>query len=213
MANVYPSLISSDILNLEATVKKLEPYCTGFHLDVMDFDFVPNLTWGPAFINAIRSISTKQLWVDLLVQHPEKYLERMNLNKNDIVSIHLESKHDPQVFANIRSRGLIPSLALDPQTEISQATPLINVIDHILLMSVIPGFSGQSFVPESVERLEQLHALLEHLHRKIPIGMDGGLNRKTLPKILEIGIDTIAMASGLFEKADPVEELKYWCAQ
>ncbi len=213
MAQIYPSLISGDILNLEATITLLEPHCAGFHLDVMDFDFVPNLTWGPVFINAIRKVATKQLWIDLLVQHPEKYIDLMDLNKGDIVSVHFESKHDGAVFEKIRSRGLLASLAIDPHTDLAQATHLIGEVDHVLLMSVIPGFSGQAFIPESVSRLEQLHALLEHLHRKPLIGMDGGLNKKTLPKILEIGIDTVAMAAGIFGQPDPVEELKHWNGQ
>lgn len=208
MVQIYPSLISGDIMNLERTITLLEPHCAGFHLDVMDFDFVPNLTWGPVFINAIRKISKKQLWIDLLAQHPEKYLDLMELKKDDIISVHLESQHEANIFAKIRARGLLASLALDPRTDLTNATNLVGEIDHILLMSVRPGFSGQEFIPESVDRLEQLHALLEHLHRKPLVGMDGGLNQKTLPKIVEIGIDTVAIAKGIFGQPDPVEALK-----
>lgn len=213
MAKIYPSLISGDILNLATSIKTLEPHCAGFHLDVMDFDFVPNLTWGPIFINAIRKITKKQVWVDLLVQYPEKYIERLQLNKGDIVSIHLESKHQKNIFEQIQSLGLVPSIAIDPHTEITSLIPYLGQVGHVLLMSVTPGFSGQKFVPTSIERLEQLHALIEHLHRKPLIGMDGGLNSATLPKILEIGIDTVAMATEIFENNNPIERLDYWHAQ
>lgn len=213
MAQIYPSLISGDILNLEASIKKLEPHCAGLHLDVMDFNFVPNLTWGPIFVNAIRKVATKQIWVDLLVEHPEKYLDLLKLKKGDIVSVHIESEHEKDIFAEIHARGLLASIAIDPRTDITCVSPYLAQADHVLLMSVIPGFSGQEFVPESVERLEKLHALLDHLHRKPLIGIDGGLNRQTLPKILEIGIDTIAMATGIFGQPDPIQELDYWYAQ
>lgn len=213
MTQIYPSLISGDILNLESTIKKLDPHCAGWHLDIMDFNFVPNLTWGPIFVNAIRKVTNKQVWVDLLVQHPEKYLGLLELNRNDIVSVHIESEHINTIFAEIRARGLLASLAIDPRTDLTCVIPHIGQVDHILLMSVIPGFSGQKFVPESVERLKKLHALLEHLPRKPLIGMDGGLNRQTLPKILEIGVDTIAMATGIFGQPNPIQELDYWYAQ
>lgn len=213
MAQIYPSLISADLLNLGAVIKSMEPFCAGFHLDIMDFHFVPNLTFGPAMINAVRKATSKTLWIDLLVEHPEKYLDHMNLAEGDIVSIHIESEHSPDIFKSIRNRGWLASLALDPRTEITRATPLIAEIDHLLLMSVIPGFSGQEFVPSSVERLEQVQAFLEHLKRKPLVGMDGGLNEKTLPEILSIGIDTVAMASAIFSKPDPVEALKFWTAQ
>lgn len=213
MAQIYPSLISGDILNLETAIKTLEPHCAGLHLDIMDFDFVPNLTWGPVFVNAIRKNATKQIWVDLLVQHPQKYLAAIKLNKHDIVSVHLESEHDIAIFEKIRAQGLIASLAIDPRTDLARAVPYLGKVDHILLMSVIPGFSGQKFIPESVERLEKLHALLDHLHRKPLIGMDGGLNEESLPKVLEVGIDTVAMAAGIFDRPDPVERLEYWRGQ
>lgn len=205
---IYPSLISGDLLNLEQQIKILEPHCAGFHLDVMDFHFVPNLTWGPDFINAIRKAASQQLWIDLLVDEPLPYFERLKLQSGDIVSIHYESIYDTNIFYQMHIKGWKASLALDPKTPIEVILPFLDVIDHVLLMSVVPGFSGQDFVYESVEKLKKLHALRKEHEAEFTIGMDGGLNASTLPLVLPYGIDTIAIASGIFSAPDPVEELK-----
>lgn len=205
---IYPSLISGDLLNLEQQIKALEPHCAGFHLDVMDFHFVPNLTWGPDFINAIRTATTQQLWIDLLVDEPLPYLSRLKLNHNDIVSIHYESIYDTNIFYQMHMKNWQASLALDPKTPIEVIIPFLDVIDHVLLMSVVPGFSGQEFVHESVEKLKKLHALREEHEAEFSIGMDGGLSATTLPLVVPYGVDTIAIASAIFNAPNPVEELK-----
>lgn len=205
---IYPSLISGDLLNLEQQIKSLEPHCAGFHLDVMDFHFVPNLTWGPDFINAIRAVTQQQVWVDLLVDQPLPYLERLKLRSGDIVSIHYESMYDTNIFYQLHIKGWKASLALDPKTPIEVIIPFLDVIDHVLLMSVVPGFSGQEFVYESVEKLKKLHLLREEHEAEFTIGMDGGLNATTLPLVLPYGIDTVAIASGIFSAKNPLEALK-----
>jgi ribulose-phosphate 3-epimerase len=205
---IYPSLISGDLLNLERQITLLEPHCAGFHLDVMDFHFVPNLTWGPDFIDAIRKVTKQQLWIDLLVDQPLPYLERLRLRHGDIVSIHYESLYDNNIFYQLHMKSWKASLALDPKTPIEVIIPFLDVIDHVLLMSVVPGFSGQEFVHESVEKLKKLHALRKEHKAEFTIGMDGGLNAQTLPLVLPYGVDTLAIASGIFNAQDPVEELK-----
>lgn len=209
---IYPSLISTDLLNLEHAIQMLEPHCAGFHLDVMDFHFVPNLTWGPDFINAIRKATKKQLWIDLLVDLPQPYLERLQLQKDDIISVHYESEYDNDIFRMIRKKGCKASLALDPKTPIEVIVPFLDVIDHVLLMSVPPGFSGQEFVYESVDKAKKLYMLREKLisepqHAGFLIGMDGGLNETTLPLVVEY-VDTFAIAAGIFGAKDSIEMLR-----
>ena len=205
---IYPSLISGDLLNLEQQIKQFESYSAGFHVDVMDFHFVPNLTWGPDFVNAIRKVTNHPLWVDLLVDQPLPYLERLKLRSGDIVSIHYESMYDTTIFYQLHIKGWKASLALDPKTPVEVIIPFLDVIDHVLLMSVVPGFSGQDFVYESVEKLKKLHALRKEHDAEFTIGMDGGLNATTLPLVLQHGVDTLAIASGIFGAEHPVEELK-----
>lgn len=205
---IYPSLISANLLNLEREIQLLEPLSAGFHLDVMDFHFVPNLTWGPDFINAIRASTDKQLWIDLLVDEPYLYFDRFNLHHGDIVSIHYESQYDNNIFKQMRLRGWKASLALDPKTPIEVIMPFLELIDHVLLMSVPPGFSGQTFVYESIEKLKKLHSIRQEYNASFEIGMDGGLNETTLPPVLEYGLDTIAVANGIFGNKNPVDMLK-----
>lgn len=205
---IFPSLISGDLLHLADCISMLEPHCDGFHLDVMDFRFVPNLTWGPMFVNAIRAHAKKQLWIDLLVENPERYLDQLQLAPGDIVSIHYESHHAPDAFKQIKAHGWQASVALDPTADPAVLLPLLPKIDHILIMSVIPGFSGQPFIPTVLEKLKTIHRLCLQEKKQLPIGMDGGINAKTLPAIVSEGIDMIAAASALFSATDPVEELK-----
>jgi ribulose-phosphate 3-epimerase len=205
---IFPSLISGDLLNLEQQIKQLEPHCAGFHLDVMDFHFVPNLTWGTQFVNAIREITTKQIWVDLLVDHPEYYLEKLALHHNDIVSIHYESNYPETIFNSIKQMGLQVSLALDPKTPLEVIEPFIKKIDQVLLMSVKPGFSGQAFIPRSVERVKQLNTFRKQHNAQFTIAMDGGLNEKTLPLVLPYGLDMVGIASGIFDHNDPIKALE-----
>ncbi|MCL5436749.1 MAG: ribulose-phosphate 3-epimerase [Candidatus Dependentiae bacterium] len=210
MAQIYPSLIAGDVLNLGPMARMLEPHCTGFHLDVMDFQFVQNLTCGPLFVNALRKAVTKPLWVHLMVEHPEKYLKQLQLKSKDLISVHLESAHDPNIFTTIRSQGLLASIAINPDTEITQLAPYLDRVDHVLLMTVRPGFSGQKFLVGSVERLAELKKIMEYLKHKPLIGVDGGLNRETLPQLLDMGIDMAGMGSGIFEQDNPATELEYW---
>lgn len=211
MPRIFPSLISGDLLNLSRCIADLEPVVDGFHLDVMDFHFVPNLTWGPDFINAIQKQTQKQPWVDLLVEEPERYLERLVLAKNSIVSVHYESTYPASIWQEIRKKGWKASIGLDPKTPVSVVEPLLEQVDHVLLMSVKPGFSGQQFIPESLERLKSLHQLRQKSGKQFEIGIDGGMDCTTLPEILKIGVDTIAAGSAVFggkSPKDAVRELK-----
>ena len=209
---IFPSLISSDLLNLNETITMLEPHCAGFHLDVMDFHFVPNLTWGPDFINAIRKASKKQLWIDLLVDLPQPYLERLRLHENDIISIHYESDYDNDIFHMIRKKGWKASLALAPEAPVEVIMPFLDVIDHVLIMSAPLGFSGQEFVYDCVEKVKKLYALRKELAQspeqyQFSIGMDGGLNETTLPLVAQYA-DTFAIATGIFGAKNQIEQLQ-----
>ncbi len=210
MAFLYPSLISGDLLNLEQQINLLEPHCAGFHLDVMDFHFVPNLTWGPAFINAIRAHTHKRLWVHLMVDNPFPYLERFMLKPHDTISIHYESLSlmDLQnCLELIRFNKLTPSLALSPTTPINVVLSLVDLIDQVLLMSVQPGFSGQALLPVSYERLKALADLRSNKNFSYTIGIDGGVTRENLSRTITYGADDIALASAIFNGLDPLKNL------
>lgn len=210
MVKIFPSLIANDILNLESEIKKLEPHCDGFHLDVMDFHFVDNLTWGPQFINAIRNVTYKQLEIHLMVDFPEKYIPRFKLNSNDIVSIHYESPSNytlEELFKDIKARNWLASLALSPNVSIDSVQKFGKLVDQVLLMSVRPGFSGQDFLSSSIERLKNLINLRKNYDCAFDISMDGGINFNTLDPLVINGVGQVTVGSGIFNQPDPVKEL------
>lgn len=213
---LFPSLISSNLLKLEATINALEPYVDGFHLDVMDFHYVPNLTWGPAFMNAIRKATKKQLWVHLMVDNPQEYLNSLELAPGDIISFHHEIQDTATTLdlcKQIAARALVPSIALKPTTSIKALEPLFmpdNPVKpgQVLLMSVEPGFSGQKFLPTSIKRLHELVELRIQLNASFSIGIDGGISQENIGTVCAAGAQEIASAAAIFATSDPVKAIK-----
>lgn len=211
MVSIYPSLISAPLLKLQEIIDFLDPYCDGFHLDVMDFHFVPNLTWGPQFINEIRKNTQKKLQVHLMVEYPEQYLDRFELAKDDIVSVHIESPSKlpfEKLLAHIRSRNLIASIALNPFTPLEAIISVKSAIQHVLLMSVNPGFSGQEFLPHTIEKLKALNNFRAAHNLDFFICVDGGINGKIAPELIKNGAQELAIASAIFNSKNPVETIK-----
>ncbi len=209
MVRIYPSLIGGNLVCLENDIRVLESHCAGFHCDVMDFHFVPNQTLSPGMVNAIRAVTLKQLWVHLMVEEPDRYIERIDLKRNDIVSIHCEIKGDVSaVLADIKSRGLLASLAINPTTPLKVLIPLLPTVDHVLLMTVNPGFSGQPFIKDSYERLKTVVSWREERDLSFVIGVDGGINGENIGALVRDGVGDIAVASTIFGAADPVHALE-----
>lgn len=209
MNNIFPSLISADLLNLAEVMHILEPHCGGFHIDIMDFHFVPNLTWGPMFVNAIRRATKNTLWVHLMVDAPERYFDLMQLATGDWVTVHYEHVcQQKTILEDMRARGWRTGIAINPEESVEVIVPLAQHIDHVLLMSVIPGFSGQEFIPETLEKLKKLHEIKKTLRAHFVIAMDGGINKNNLGAIASIGVDAIAIANGIFGEKNYVIALK-----
>ncbi len=209
MVEIFPSLISANLLHLQEELSTLEPYVAGFHLDVMDFHFVPNLTWGPSFINQIRMGTKKQLWVHLMVDYPETYFDRLILNAGDIVTIHIESPslYDFNTLSSaISQRGWTASVALNPSTPLEVLNGLKT--NHVLLMSVEPGFSGQQFIPDTIEKLKSLDA--KRLQSGIPytIALDGGITENNVEELIQNGANQLAIASALFSHLNRIAAIK-----
>ncbi|MBA3954438.1 ribulose-phosphate 3-epimerase [Candidatus Dependentiae bacterium] len=211
MVSLFPSLISANLLNLEKDIQELEPYCAGFHIDVMDFAFVPNLTWGPAFIKAIRKKTSKKLWIHLMVEYPEKYLSVLELYPGDIVSLHIESPTHSSIAAlarTLKSRNITPSIALNPETPLEALIYLPIKLEHILLMSVNPGFSGQHFLPHTLEKLQALHLFRQAHNLDFTIALDGGINKNNIQACVTYGANQLAVASAIFDAPNHIQALK-----
>jgi len=205
---IYPSLMSADQLNLAGVLRTFDQECAGYHIDVMDGHFVDNLTWGPRLVNAVAGVTDRALWVHLMVDDPTIWIERFELPANSSVSFHFESPRDlSSVITRIKEKGWRAGLALRPKTHAEKISELLGVIDHVVVMSVEPGFSGQQFLPDVLTKVDWLKEQREtHGHRYL-IDMDGGIDRATIVEVAARGVDRVAIGSGIFKKDDPVAAL------
>ena len=208
---IYPSLISSDLLNLGNTIKLLEDDCDGFHIDIMDDHFVPNLTWGPAFVSAMLSATNLPLHVHLMVGNPAPWVDRISLRSDDLFVFHVESvstlESIVKLIADVKSRGWLVGLAVNPTTELEKFLHLLPQVDHVLIMSVNPGFSGQEFIPDVVRKIDRPVEIRKEKKLAFSIGIDGGVGLDNIKMLADKGIDCAGVASAIFSKKDFLGEL------
>ena len=209
---IYPSLISSDLLNLENTVHLLDDHCDGYHIDVMDFHFVPNLTWGPQFIKALAQITKKPLHVHLMVDNPRGWLDVLHLRSGDSILFHAEAvkSADELLFLikHIKKRDYFAGLALNPSTPIDASFAYLQFLDEVLLMSVEPGFSGQAFISSVADKIKPLKQRIAKENTTCAIGMDGGVTKENSAELAQQGVDSFCIASAIFSHSDPVQAIK-----
>ncbi len=200
---IYPSLMSVDPANLEDEIKLLEPYCAGFHLDIMDNQFVPNTALPIDAVNKIAKLVDKPVWIHLMVQHPEQFYSQLFLPEDSLISFHIESEVNVDKFIKIiREKKHKPSIAIHPKTPLERIFPFCQIVDQVLLMSVEPGFSGQPFLQNSISRLQQLTDYRKKSETFFSIGIDGGINKDNIKIVAEKGVDDCAVASGIFKEPD-----------
>ena len=200
---IYPSLMSVAPSNLEDEIQLLQPYCAGFHLDIMDNQFVPNRALSIDTVNNIVKMVSKPVWVHLMVEDPERFYTQLFLSHDSLVSFHIESEVDVARFVKIiREKKHKPSITISPKTPLERMFQFCDIVDQVVLMSVDPGFSGQPFLPESISRLEQLVAYRKKNNHIFRIGIDGGINKNNIKTVAEKGVDDCAIASGIFKQPD-----------
>jgi len=205
---IYPSLMSADQLNLAEVLRMFDQECAGYHIDVMDGHFVDNLTWGPRLVNTVALATDRHAWVHLMVDDPTIWIERFELPAGSSVSFHFESPCDlSSVIKRVKEKGWRVGLALRPKTHAEEVSGYLGVIDHVVVMSVDPGFSGQQFLPGVLTKVDWLKEQREkHSHRYL-IDMDGGIDRENIVEVASRGVDRVAVGSGIFKKDDPVAAL------
>jgi ribulose-phosphate 3-epimerase len=209
MIQIFPSLIGGNLLALADQIKTLDPHCAGYHLDMMDGHFVPNITWGPAFVNAIAKKTSKQIWVHMMVTDPGQWLARLSLAPHSMVDFHIETNVDHQaIIKAIRTKGWSPGIVLNPETAVDLLAPLLDTVDYVVVMSVHPGFSGQKFISESLKTMHKLAELRAQHGYTFKIGVDGGINAENISKVVSAGAEYVAVASALFDQPDPVVALE-----
>jgi len=204
-----PSLLAADFSQLGNQIGKLEnSEADWYHLDIMDGLFVPNISYGMPVVDTIRRLSTKPLDVHLMIVDPDRYLEAFAKLGAFAITVHIEATtHLHRTIQNIHQLGVRAGVALNPHTPISLLEPIIHEIDQVLLMSVNPGFGGQSFIPYTFEKITQLRRLMEFRGSTARVEVDGGVNTTNITDLIRAGADTIVVGSALFAAQDLSESV------
>ena len=209
MKKILPSILSADFANLERDIKELENIGIDmFHIDVMDGNFVPNISFGFPIIEAIRPKTDKVFDCHLMIANPENYVEQFCKVGCDMVSFHIEAtNHADRLIQVIKDNGKKAGIVLNPQTSIESIKYLLPKLDYVLIMTVNPGFGGQKFIPEMLEKIEELANIREEKNYNFLIEVDGGINVETSKACRDKGADLLVCGSFLFGASDKEKTL------
>jgi ribulose-phosphate 3-epimerase len=201
---VAPSVLSADFGNLERDVKAIcDAGCDFVHVDVMDGHFVPNLTIGPVVVSAIAKAASKPLDIHLMVQNNTFFVELFAPFNPEYISFHIEEeKHPHRLIQKIKSLGIKPAIVLTPHTPPEAIEFLLAELDMVLVMSVNPGFGGQSFIPTTVEKIKRLKVMRDKINPNCLIEIDGGVNDQNIAMLRDAGVDICVAGSYVFKQED-----------
>ena len=206
MVNFSPSILSADFSNLKEEIKKVKS-TKYLHLDIMDGRFVPNITYGPPVIKALRPHSDQIFDTHLMIVEPEKYIEDFAEAGSDIITVHVEATpHIHRAIQMIKEKGCKAGVTLNPGTPLSTIENILEDVDLVLIMSVNPGFGGQDFIPQMLSKVKRLRKMIDNSSSKALIEIDGGINFENAKEIAEAGVDIIVSGSTIF-KGDPEKNL------
>lgn len=200
MVKIAPSILSSDFLRLGEEIKAVERAGADFvHLDVMDGHFVPNITIGPDIVKAVERVTDLPLDVHLMITDPEDYLEEFVRSGADYLTVHVEAQvHLHRTVTRIRELGAKAGVSLNPSTPASSLVEILPFVDLVLVMSVNPGFGGQSFISATLEKIRSLRRMIEEGGHAILLEVDGGIKPDNAAAVREAGADILVSGSGVF---------------
>ena len=207
---VSPSLLSADFLHLSKDIEMVNrSQADWFHLDIMDGVFVPNISYGLPVVSQIKKMATKPLDVHLMIVQPERYVEAFHKAGADILTVHYEAcTHLHRTIQQIKAQGMKAGVSLNPHTPVSLLEDVIEDIDVVLLMSVNPGFGGQSFIEQTINKVDKLKKLIMESNSHTLIEIDGGVNFDTGKRLVNAGADALVAGSFVFNSPDPEANIK-----
>ena len=205
MTIVSPSLLAADFLHLDRDIEMInESEAEWLHLDVMDGVFVPNISFGFPVLEAVASKCTKALDVHYMIVHPEQYIKQTAKLGAMMMNVHYEAcTHLHRTVQEIHNAGMKAGVTLNPATPVSVLEDIIGDIDMVLLMSVNPGFGGQAFIENTIDKVKRLRKMIDQTERNVLIEVDGGVQQDTAPRLVKAGVDVLVSGSYVFKAANP----------
>ena len=209
MPLIFPSIMCADPLAIGASLQTLNPYADGYHIDIMDGHFVPNIVGSGALISAIAHATVHPLWIHYMTQEPLVWLTRFPLPKASIVSFHIEiaSPIEP-IVTHLKDHGAQVSIAISPGTAVDRLFPFLSTIDEVLVMGVNPGHSGQHFVSSVIDTIIMLKNLQMMHGYTFRLSMDGGIGPHNIDLLAQLGISHFVVGSALFNSSCPADTLR-----
>ncbi|HLP54415.1 MAG TPA: ribulose-phosphate 3-epimerase [Fluviicola sp.] len=202
---IAPSILSCDFGNLERDFQLINrSQADWFHVDVMDGVFVPNISFGFPIIEALKKVAEKPLDVHIMITNPDRYIEQFAKSGADILTVHYEAcTHLHRTIAAIKEAGMKAGVALNPHTPVNVLENVIADLDLVLIMSVNPGFGGQKFIPQAIEKVRQTKAMIKASGSSALVEVDGGVNTATGAELVAAGADALVAGSFVFNNPDP----------
>jgi ribulose-phosphate 3-epimerase len=210
LKKIAPSILSADFSRLGEEVRGVERAGADLiHVDVMDGHFVPNITIGPIVVTGLKKLTSLPLDVHLMIEEPERYIEAFAQAGSTWITIHAEvCPRLSQLIKKIRKLNIRPGVVLNPPTPLKILHPILDEIDLVLLMSVNPGFGGQSFIPSTLKKIERLRKIIDQNHYLLEIEVDGGIKVENIREISRAGGDIFVLGTGIFKTKDYGETIR-----